>query len=169
MKSKAKRAAVLGLLAASAAVISVVESMLPALSFMPPGFKLGLSNIITAYCAVSLSLPSAIFIVFFKSLITLLFRGGMSAAMGLAGGVLSAAVMHLISRSKRVGIFGVSMAGGVVHNIAQVIVALGLIGQAALFYLPVLIPLGAVCGAATALLLRLAAPQIDKLFSGGKP
>lgn len=46
----AYRIALIGLMLSLALVLSLFESMLPALPFLPVGVKLGLSNIVTMYC-----------------------------------------------------------------------------------------------------------------------
>jgi len=67
----------------------------------------------------------------------------------MAGGVLSFLVMLLLKRIKGVSMIGVSMAGGVSHNIGQLIVAVAVVQSVAPFsYLPVLIAAGAVSGTA---------------------
>ena len=46
---KVKRLALMGLLFALAMALSFLESLLPALPMLPPGIRLGLSNIVTMY------------------------------------------------------------------------------------------------------------------------
>ena len=62
MKSTSYRVAFTGLLAALALALAFLEGLLPPLPAMPPGAKLGLSNIVTMYAAGSQGLPSAIFL-----------------------------------------------------------------------------------------------------------
>ena len=57
MKTASKRAAFTGMLAALALAFSFLEGLLPPLPMMPPGAKLGLSNIVTMYAAGSAGLP----------------------------------------------------------------------------------------------------------------
>ena len=66
------------------------------LPMMPPGAKLGLSNLATMYAADSLGLPSALFLAVFKGVFALLTRGGMAGLMSLSGGVISTVVMWLL-------------------------------------------------------------------------
>ena len=51
MKSSAKFVAFTGILAALAVVLSLLENLLPPVPGMPPGAKLGLSNIVSMYAA----------------------------------------------------------------------------------------------------------------------
>ena len=95
MKQKAGRVAFTGLLAALAIALSFLEGLLPPLPMMPPGAKLGLSNLATMYAAGSLGLPSALFLAVFKGVFALVTRGGMAGLMSLSGGVVSTVVMWL--------------------------------------------------------------------------
>ena len=67
-KSPSKKIAVLGILSAQALVLSVLENFIPALPYLPPGTKPGLSNIVTMFAVAELGLPSALAIAFIKSL-----------------------------------------------------------------------------------------------------
>ena len=72
---------------------------------------------------------------------------------------MSLAVMALLKRSGKFSLLGVSVAGGVSHNIAQILVAMAVLETARLaWYLPVLLVSGiaaGVCvGAAGALIVR---------------
>ena len=65
----------------------------------------------------------------------------------LAGGILSLAVMALLKRADRFSVVGVSMAGGVCHNIGQLIVAMIVVETYQVgYYLPVLLIAGLITG-----------------------
>ena len=53
-RSSAKFVAFTGILAAVALVLSLLESLLPPIPGMPPGAKLGLSNIVSMYAVGNL-------------------------------------------------------------------------------------------------------------------
>ena len=95
---KVKRLALMGLLFALAMALSFLESLLPALPMLPPGIRLGLSNIITMYALFVLGPASGYTIAVLKSLFVLLTRGAVAAAMSAAGGIVSVTVMLLLSR-----------------------------------------------------------------------
>lgn len=155
----ARRVAFLGLMLALALVLSFVESMLPAL---PVGVKLGLSNIVTMYCLFFLGAKDAFAVAALKALFVLLARGPTGAAMSLAGGLLSVALMLLIRRaapslSERM----VSVGGAVGHNIGQLIMASILLRSAYTFYyLPVMLLSGIGMGLLTGVLLRFVSPYL---------
>ena len=72
-----------------------------------------------------------------------LFGNGMSILYSLAGGLLSFLVMLLLKHIKGFSITGVSIAGGVTHNVAQICVAALVVQNRKLFYyLPALLVAG---------------------------
>ena len=109
MKRISGRVALTGLLAALALALSFLEGLLPPLPMMPPGAKLGLSNIASMYAAGTLGLPSALFLAVFKGLFALMTRGGMAGIMSLSGGIFSTLVMWLLLKKARasLGVVGV--------------------------------------------------------------
>ena len=56
---KARKTALLGILCAQAIALSFLESLIPALPFLPPGAKPGFSNIVTMFAVLTLGLPQA--------------------------------------------------------------------------------------------------------------
>ena len=76
-----------------------------------------------------------------------LFGNGMSILYSLAGGLLSFLVMFLLKHIKGFSITGVSIAGGVTHNVAQICVAALVVQNRKLFYyLPALLVAGVITG-----------------------
>ena len=88
MRKKAGFAALSGLLAALALTLSLLEGMLPPLPGMPPGAKLGLSNVVMMYAAGTLGLPFAMALAVIKGGFALLTRGVTAGAMRFSGGKL---------------------------------------------------------------------------------
>lgn len=81
-------------------------------------------------------------------LVSMLFGNGMSLAYSLAGGILSGAIMMLLKRTNAFSMVAVSIAGGIAHNIGQILVAMLVLQTAALgWYLLVLWISGLVSGA----------------------
>lgn len=141
-----KRVAYYGIFASLAILMGYVEAMIPLP--LPPGIKLGLSNVVIVLCMYIMDLKSAFFISIIRIFISaLLFKGFVSMWYSLAGAVLSFMVMAVLFKSKGVSIIGVSALGGVFHNIGQVIVAAILLGRNIVIYLlPVLMISGVVTG-----------------------
>ena len=71
----------------------------------------------------------------------------------LLGGVTAMLVMILLSRSRRLSVYGVSVGGAAAHNCGQVAAAILTLGNTApLCYLPVLLGVSLFTGALTGLI-----------------
>ena len=77
------------------------------------------------------------------------FTGLFACIYSMAGAVLSITVMVLLKHTKKFSVTGVSMAGGVTHNLGQIIVAVIVVGKAVWYYFPVLIVSGLAAGMLT--------------------
>ena len=163
MKQKAGRVAFTGLLAALAIALSFLEGLLPPLPMMPPGAKLGLSNLATMYAAGSLGLPSALFLAVFKGVFALVTRGGMAGLMSLSGGVVSTVVMWLLLKKANASLGVVGVCGALAHNAAQLCVAYFLTGTSVAFYVPFLVLFGVLTGLLTGLVLKLTLKPLERL------
>lgn len=137
----------MALFVALAMIFSYLEFLLP-LPVPFPGIKLGLANlaiVVPLYLwglfptlAISL-LRIALVGITFGSLATILYS--------LFGALLSLAVMAGLKRWNVFSVTGVSMAGGVCHNIGQLAAAALIVENIRLFYyLPVLLAAGALTG-----------------------
>ena len=120
---RTKKLALSAILAALAMILSYVEAMVP----MPvpiPGIKLGLANLVILLAIYRLGFKYALAINFIRIFVTgLLFTGVFGILYSLAGGLLSLLVMYLLYRTEIFSMVGVSMAGGVAHNLGQLLTA----------------------------------------------
>lgn len=113
-----------GLLIALAMILSYVESLIPAF-FAIPGMKLGLTNVVVLFALYAMDEKSAILINIVRIfLVGFMFGNGVSILYSLAGGLLSGAVMMLLKRLLSLRIVTVSIAGGIAHNLGQILVAM---------------------------------------------
>ena len=153
-----------GLLGALALVLSTIEMMLPPLPLLPPGAKLGLSNIVTMYAAGAVGLWPALCIAVIKGLFSGVTRGFTAMLMSLSGGILSTIVMWLLLhlKGRPFGLIGLGVAGALSHNAAQLFVAALLTTPAVIYYIPWLIIFGILSGILTGLVLRIIMPLLDK-------
>ena len=160
MKNKSKTVALLGACTAVALVLAYLEAMLPPLFPAVPGIKMGLPNIILVFLLYRRGPAFASVVSLLRVLlITLLFGNAMMLLYSLAGGALSMLLMWLLSRSKGFSPVGVSVAGGVAHNIGQVLMAMLLLETPQLgYYLAVL----TVTGTAAGILVGLAGALLIK-------
>ena len=142
-----KKIATSALMIALAMILSFVESQIP--SFFPiPGIKLGLANIAVIFALYRLSIKDAIVVSLIRVVVvSMLFGTSLTLAYSLSGAVLSLLIMVLLKKSDRFSIVGVSVAGGISHNIGQIIMAIILMHNSVIsYYLPFLIISGIVTG-----------------------
>ena len=145
MNEKIRKTAYLGLFSAIAIIFGYVESLFP---LGIPGVKLGLANLVIVFLLYLYGIREAIAVSFIRILVIgFLFGNLFSILFSLAGAAISLAVMVLLKKTKGFSVVGVSVAGGVAHNIAQIIVASFVVGNLNLFwYLPVLLISGVTAG-----------------------
>lgn len=138
-ETNTKKTALYGLLTALALILSYIESQIPVF-FAVPGMKLGLTNLVVLLALYLLGSGGAFAINFARILLAgLLFGNGASIIYSLCGGMLSTLVMVLLFRTEKFQVITVSIAGGVSHNIGQILAAAVLLKTASLaWYLLVL-------------------------------
>ena len=118
-----RRLALSAMLAALALIFSYVEALIP-LPVPVPGIKLGIANLVIVMAIYKLGFRYAFTINCVRIFIAgLLFSGVFGMIYSFAGGVLSLLVMYLLQRTGWFSMVGVSMAGGVAHNLGQLITA----------------------------------------------
>ena len=149
MKNKSKTTALMGLFTALALILSYIEFLLPPLFPSIPGIKIGLPNIIIIFLLYRRGFRSAALVSVLRVLlVTMLFGNAMALAYSLAGAALSLLVMLLLRRLNFLSSVGISVAGGVAHNVGQVLTAMLLLETAEIgYYLVVLTITGIISGA----------------------
>ena len=107
------------MLVALAMIFSYVESLIP-INLGVPGIKLGVANLVTVTGLYILAPMEVLLVVILRVLLVgFMFGNGMSILYSLAGGILSFLVMLLLKQIKGFSMIGVSIAGGVSHNIGR--------------------------------------------------
>lgn len=105
-----------------------------------PGVKLGLANVIVIIMLYFMDAKSAFFVSLIRVLLSgLLFAGFAGMLYSMAGALCSFAVMVLLQKTGKFSMIGVSVAGGIFHNIGQIVVAIACGAECAdgiLFALP---------------------------------
>ncbi len=145
--NKTRRVALCAVFTALSMILSYVDSLIPLIPSVP-GIKLGLANLVIVFALFSLSIPEAVLINIARVLLTGFTFTGMSGLLySLAGAVLSLAVMCLLKKTGRFSVIGISMAGGVFHNLGQLLVACLLISDIRILsYYPALAAAGTITG-----------------------
>ncbi|MBE6628144.1 MAG: Gx transporter family protein [Ruminococcaceae bacterium] len=129
-------------------VLAYAELLLPPLFTAIPGIKLGLPNIAIIFVLYRIGLGEAAAVSLVRMVaVSMLFGNPVTLAYSLAGGVLSLAGMAILKKTDLFSTVGVSVAGGVLHNVGQILMAMLLLGTAELgYYLIVLAITGTVSG-----------------------
>ena len=97
-------------------------------------------------------------------LVSLLFSNVMSMWYSLAGAVLSLSIMWILKKTDKFSVIGVSVAGGIMHNVGQIIMAVILLGtQQIALYLPVLIVAGTATGVVIGIVSGLVIKRFEKI------
>ena len=151
-----KRLATCSALTALALIFSYVEVLIP-FSFGIPGIKLGLANIVVLICIYTLGAKYGLLINLARiALVALLFGNAFSVVYAVSGGLISLAVMLIAKKAGVFSVIGVSMAGGVFHNLGQLLVA-ALVMQTGriMYYFPVLLISGMITGIVTGFIATL--------------
>lgn len=148
-----RKTAVMGLYIALALVFSYVEFLLP-LPIAIPGVKIGFANIVTMIALYQYEKKEAFWILVVRIVLSgFMFSGFHMMMYALAGGLCSLFIMILLKSSKHFSVMGVSMAGGVCHNVAQLLIAALIMENKNLFYyFPVLVFNGIAAGCIIGLL-----------------
>ena len=162
---KTKRIACLGLFIALAFVLSYVEFLLP-LNIGIPGAKVGLANLVVMVALYTLGKKDAALLSFVRVVLVGLTFGNLAMLIySLAGAVLSFLAMLIAKRTKLFSITGVSVLGGVFHNVGQIIVAMLVLETGSLlYYLPFLIVIGTISGVVIGLLSGMITARVGRLF-----
>ncbi len=167
-----KRTALDGILAAVALTLAFLESLIPDIAFLPPGAKLGLSNIAVMFAVLTVGYIDGLFITVIKSGFVFFTRGLSSFFMSISGGVLSCLVLilmiHISKKTKKEFSYtGISVICAVVHNIGQTLTASVYMNTNLLTgYLPLLILLGIPAGLVTGVILRTVIPALSTRIRG---
>ena len=148
-----KKTAVYGMLTALAFLLSYVETLIP-FSFAIPGIKLGLANLVVLTALYCLGSRGAFAVSMVRIVLAGLTFSSLSVMLySMAGGLLSFLCMVLARRFRFFGITGVSVLGGVAHNLGQLLMAALVVQTGSLlYYFPALLAAGTAAGALIGLL-----------------
>jgi heptaprenyl diphosphate synthase len=155
------RAANLGLLLGVALILSYVESLIP-FAFGIPGMKLGLPNAAILIVLYLYGWQQALIINVLRIVVSGFLFGSMFGILfSLAGAIISFFVMCIFKKADFFSIKGVSICGGVGHNIGQMLVAVYVVKTSGiLYYLPVLMIGGLITGILIGIISENIIPRI---------
>lgn len=143
----AKKVAYLGVFTALALVLGWLESLVPIYPLVP-GMKIGLANVVTLLVLYRFGWKEAGCVNLLRVCLSGILFGNLSLVLySLAGAVLSLVSMILLKKTDRFSLTGVSVAGGVMHNLGQLLMAVILMKNGIIaYYVPVLLITGTVSG-----------------------
>lgn len=141
------RVAYFGVFTSLALILSYVESLIP-IPFGVPGMKLGLANLVILIALYQMKVADVYLLAVVRVLLSgFLFGNYFSILYSLAGGLFSLSMMYFFRKREGYTKVGVSMVGGVFHNVGQCLVAGVVVGTFKIvYYLPVLLLTGLVTG-----------------------
>ena len=159
---KTHRITLLAMLIAISILFGYLEAILPLLIAIP-GIKLGLANIPIMFAVYKMR-PLDVFLISIVRVVilSLTFRNMLAFLFSLSGAIFSISIMLLFKQSKFFSVTGVSIAGGVAHNMGQIIMA-ALILQipGLLYYFPLLIIAGIITGIIIGLISGLLIERVN--------
>ena len=144
---KARRLAFCAVFTALSMILSYVDSLIPLVPQIP-GIKLGLANLVIVFALFTFGIPEAVVINLARVLLTgFTFTGMTGLLYSLSGAFLSLALMCILKKTGRFSVIGISMAGGVFHNLGQLLCACLMVSDMRLLaYYPVLALSGTITG-----------------------
>ena len=161
-----KKIALCGVLTALAMIFSYIESVIP-VPIPVPGIKLGVANIAVITILYVLGVKEAIVINLLRIVLTSLLFGNVNSFLfSISGAALSLTIMIIMKKLDFFSCIGVSVCGGVMHNIGQIIAAVFIMGsEVIVFYLPVLIVSGVFTGVVIGVVSGIVAKHVRKVVS----
>ena len=160
-----KKVAMAGMFTALAMIFSYVEVLIP-INLGIPGMKLGLANLVVVVTLYTMGAPMAFAVSMIRIVLVSATFGSLSAMLySLAGGLLSFAGMILLKKIPNFCMVGVSVAGGILHNMGQLIVAMAVVENIHLVsYLPPLMIAGTVTGMLIGIISGHVVPRIKHVL-----
>lgn len=159
-----KKTVVLGFMLALALILSYIESLLP-LAVGIPGIKLGLPNLLIVILLYLYGAREALLLNLLRIILSGFMFGNLFAiAYAASGAVVSFIVMYLLKKTGRFSVIGVSLGGGVFHNVGQMLVAIFIVETyAPVVYLPILLIAGLVTGGVIGIISSRVLPYASRI------
>lgn len=159
-----KKVAFIGLLIAFGLALSFLESLIP--QVIPiPGVKLGLANFAVLMTLYLFGFKEALVMNFARILLaSMMFGSAFSFFYALSGALLSILIEVLLIKIDKMSEIGVSVAGGIAHNVGQILLAIIITKTIGVFYyLPFLIVSGILAGIVIGILVKKLRPVLKRI------
>lgn len=161
---KIRKTAFLGLSVTLAMILSFVESQIPVFTTIP-GMKVGLPNLVMVFLLYRVGWKETVIVSLIRAfLVALLFGNLQSLIFSIAGAVLSLTGMILLKKTGLFSSIAVSVTGGVLHNVGQIIAACLWTGTVQIaYYLPALLVSGVCAGIAIGLIAGFLLKRLENI------
>lgn len=134
------------LLVTAALLFSYIESLFP-FFFGVPGMKLGLANLAVVLALWLYGWREALMVNVLRILLSGFLFGNMFSILFALCGALASFICMLLARKLGLSLYGISMAGGVSHNVGQLFAAAFILQTAKVgYYAPFLLAAGLITG-----------------------
>ena len=159
-----RKITICGLMTALAMIFSYIESLVP-IPIPVPGVKLGLANMAIMIVMFTIGTREAVFVDIIRVVLTsMLFGNFNSFLFSISGAVLSIVVMAVLKHTDKFSEVGISVTGGVMHNIGQIIAAIIIMDTSAIIlYLPVLMISGVVTGIVIGIVASIIVKRVNRV------
>ena len=161
---KTKKVAFLSMCIALSMILSFVESQIPPLVAVP-GVKVGLPNIVMVFMLYKIGAKeTAIVSIIRVILVGFLFGTPLSMIYSLVGATLSLIGMIILKKTNLFAPITVSVVGGILHNVGQILTACLVMETAEIaYYLPVLFISGTIAGIVIGYVAGLILKRLEKM------
>lgn len=161
---KIRKIAFLGLSVTLAMILSFVESQIPVFTTIP-GMKVGLPNLVMVFLLYRVGWKETVIVSLIRAfLVALLFGNLQSLIFSIAGAVLSLTGMILLKKTGLFSSIAVSVTGGVLHNVGQIIAACLWTSTVQIaYYLPALLVSGVCAGIAIGLIAGFLLKRLENV------
>lgn len=164
-REKVRKISFSSMFLAIAIILSYIEYVIP-LNFMVPGVKPGLANMVNIIVLFSLG-PIYSFTIGIMRIIIMasMFGSMLSFIYSFSGFILSFILMYIVAYKFKMSEIISAVLGAIVHNIAQIFMAIFIVGtKEIIYYLPVLLLSGFVFGMITGILSSIILRRLERYF-----
>ena len=161
---KTKKIALLGISLSLAMILSFVESLIPPLVAVP-GIKIGLANLVVVFLLYQAGVKYSAAVSLVRVILSSMLFGNLQVLVfSFAGAFLSLVGMAIMKKTNLFSIITVSVCGGILHNIGQIIVAaVWTSTPEVVYYLPVLLVSGTLAGILIGIVSGIVVKKLDNM------
>ena len=162
--TRTQKLALCGVLTALAMIFGYIESVI-SVPLPVPGIKLGLPNIAIITILYVVGIKEAVAVNLIRITLTAVLFGNLNSFLFSMSGAVLSMIIIILKKIQFFSSVGVSVAGGVLHNIGQIIAAVFIMGSGAIvYYLPVLMITGTVTGAVIGIVSAMVVKRTERAY-----